>query len=97
LVVTTEAGGGVPGGELVERLAYALVRYRSSDKAEPSFLEREEADAILAEIAAARFELVPRERMDRLLEFAEAHHNEYCQPWGHCLQDGDLDRPEGRE
>lgn len=47
-------------------------------------------DAILAEIEAAGYRIVAADRLDRLEDFAGRHHDEYCGPWGECLQEGDL-------
>lgn len=94
-MLTTEAGGGVPE-ELRERLELLIRDERMMYHSTP---RREFADAILAEIAAAGFELVASDRMDRLVALADLA-DDYCQSgitgeWTcRCAQPepGDLDR-----
>jgi hypothetical protein len=105
-MATTEAGGGVPGGEgLRERIAKALYENEAYDHWHCEVPDSELVDAVFSEIAAAGFELVPVERMDRLVKLARMYGDmRVVGPLGDVgsvadllLQPGDLDRPEGRE
>jgi hypothetical protein len=94
-MATDEAGGGVPGGELRERLSKVL----KAGGWGISFSSPEIADAILAEMEAAGFAMVPVERL-RWLEKAVDTCPGHFDCIGYHLRDpepGDLDRPGGRE
>jgi hypothetical protein len=101
MMATTEAGRGVPQ-ELRERIAAYAASMDGYDW--PLETERElcaddyyqEADKIAQMIAAAGFELVPVERMDRLRN-AAGRDDVMNLAWRSLLKPGDLDRPEGRE
>ena len=104
MMATTEAGGGVPL-ELRERLTNRVRQYRY-DGSETAW---DMADAILAEIAAAGYELVESERLGRVglalwsLMEEDGWTDELVglEPGDRAAipgaLTGDLDRPEGRE
>jgi hypothetical protein len=106
-----EAGGGMPK-ELRDRIALVLcpkdweppTDKRGDDDPEGKESQKRwvaagaqmMASLVLAEIAAAGFELVEKERMDRLRN-AAGRDDAMNLAWRSLLKPGDLDRPEGRE
>jgi hypothetical protein len=98
----TEVGGGVPSGELRDRLvdrflAKPIPTHWMSTR---TSWGNDVVDAILAEIAAAGYELVPADRLERLRRIAEwtektpAIAADVCRP---MAMPGDLDRLGGGE
>jgi hypothetical protein len=102
-MATTEAGGGVPLLEAVTEWLWRVYGYPGDFwEAHPVTVDKywEDAGALLDTIAAAGYELVPAERMDRLRRIAAwtghtpAIAADVCRP---MVQPGDLDAPGGRE
>jgi hypothetical protein len=110
-MATTEAGGIVPQ-ELRDVIAAAQAKFWRSTNPKVLAREAECADAILAEIAAAGYEIQPVARMNRLRWTARVACSVVRAEPGEdfsdvfadlmtcvddMLQPGDLDRGEGRE
>jgi hypothetical protein len=93
-MATDEAGGGVPGRELRERMIEHM-RFSALIN-EPDELTAEAVDEMLAFITAAGFELVESERMDRLRN-AAGRDDAMNMAWRSLLKPGDLAEPGGRE
>lgn len=93
MMATTEAGGGVPSmEERVGRAAYSASNWgNAGDIFNPAFFEDIGRD-FLEELKAAGLELVPVERMDRLLQLESMGRRELMAAWD---ESDDPGRPEG--
>jgi hypothetical protein len=99
--VTTEAGGGVPSGELrdvlmEEFLPICQMAYAGSGREMHEMCALSLTKGVMANVKDAGFEIQPTERMDRLRS-AAGRDDAMNMAWRSLLKPGDLDRPGGRE